>query len=429
MAYEKVKFKDYPNKTTPVNANNLNHMDDQIYSNAEEIEGLKSEATKCRTMYKSVANINIDTTSTATLSEVIDLMDEMSEVTFFVSSSRYTGVYAEILAGVQSAYPSITSIGAHVTIRKNGTTAYITVEDYGEPSNKFGTIYRSGVADNWVKFITTSDTESRRFYHSPSNFGCSSSDTDITLQKMIEAMDAKSSVSFWIGSWPTIRKEVIEGLSKLGVTSTYGVVTIDKSDSTAHITYKGYSSPATYVATYSTVNSTGWSEWEKLATGPVGEYVSTTYAEVGYNDNIVVGATICMQKLSSSRCNLHISYKIAANDETDTTIFYFLSSEKIMAALGVSALNADASQSQVIFIPVFEADSSGNLTINTAENSIGLMGLSGIHATINATGVQMGRIYKDDGSYGSWSPGAYSDSLFKVNTYGQINFYGALYSL
>lgn len=36
MAYEKVGWKDYPDKTTPINAQNLNHMDDQIAANAEK---------------------------------------------------------------------------------------------------------------------------------------------------------------------------------------------------------------------------------------------------------------------------------------------------------------------------------------------------------------------------------------------------------
>lgn len=30
MAYEKVGWKDYPDKTTPINAQNLNHMDDAL---------------------------------------------------------------------------------------------------------------------------------------------------------------------------------------------------------------------------------------------------------------------------------------------------------------------------------------------------------------------------------------------------------------
>lgn len=36
MAYEKIGWKDYPDKTTPINAQNLNHMDDQIAANAEK---------------------------------------------------------------------------------------------------------------------------------------------------------------------------------------------------------------------------------------------------------------------------------------------------------------------------------------------------------------------------------------------------------
>lgn len=400
-----------------------------------------NDMAKLRTMHIAIEALGVSTNSTITLLELFDLMDTVSEATFFVTSSRYTEIYKEILAGIQSAYPNITSISAHVTIRKNGTTSYVTVEDYGEPSNKFETIYRSGTADNWVKYITTSDTESRRMYHMPSNFGCAASDATVTLQTMIDKMDAKSHVNFWIntsGQYTNIYNEILTGIQEKypDITNIFGNVDITKTDGTAYVKASNYDNPNhVFIATYTTVNSLGWSEWEKIATGTdleeIGTYTSTSYAEVGYNDNIVVGATICMQKLSKTRCNLYISYKILTNNETDSNIFYFMSGEKIRNALGVSQLNAVESQSQVTFTPSFDVDSNGNLTIVSvsAETSINGMGFTGIKAVMNDTGIQMGRIYNDTGSYGSWPVGTLSDSLFKVNTYGQINFYGASYSI
>lgn len=231
-----------------------------------------NDMEKLHTMYVGVAVLGVTTESTITLSELFDLMDGVSEVTFFVSSSRYTGIYAEILAGIQNTYPNITSISAHVTIRKYGTTSYVTVEDYAEPSNKFETIYRSGVADNWVKYITTSDTESRRMYIHPSNFGCATSDTTLTLLIMINAMDAKSHVRFWVnnsGQYTSVYNEILAGIQAKypEVTSIYGNVDIYKTDSSTVVTVYDYSNPRkVFTAHHSSVNSVGWSGWEKLIT-------------------------------------------------------------------------------------------------------------------------------------------------------------------
>lgn len=38
MAYQKINFKNLPSKTTPINAQNLNKMDNQIYLNANNID-------------------------------------------------------------------------------------------------------------------------------------------------------------------------------------------------------------------------------------------------------------------------------------------------------------------------------------------------------------------------------------------------------
>ena len=42
MSYEKVGWKDYPDTSTPVNAENLNHMDEKISSMDQDVENLKN---------------------------------------------------------------------------------------------------------------------------------------------------------------------------------------------------------------------------------------------------------------------------------------------------------------------------------------------------------------------------------------------------
>jgi hypothetical protein len=123
----------------------------------------------------------------------------------------------------------------------------------------------TGEWGGWENNITSKDMENlRTMYANPSKIPVG---TDVaSLLDMINAMDNYSSVTFWIGSYTNIRNEIITGLSKYGITSTYGNVTIDKSGSTTHITYKGYSSTSIYMATYTTTNDKGWTEWEQIPT-------------------------------------------------------------------------------------------------------------------------------------------------------------------
>jgi hypothetical protein len=397
-----------------------------------------NDMSKLRTMYVGIGSTTLGILpedSTTTLTELFDLMDEVSQATFFINSSRYLAIYEEILAGIQTAYPNITSISAHVTIRKNGTTKYITVEDYGETSNKFECVYLSSSHKNWVKYITTSDTESSRMYLRPSNFGCSANDAEVTLTTMIDAMDATSHVNFWINNssqYVTIYNEILTGIKAKypNISNIYGNVDIWKIDGTAYIKASHYDNPRNvFTATYTTVNNLGWSEWEKVVTGTdleeIGETITANVVEVGGNDNITVYATLCLQKLSATKCNLFISYKITANTETDTTHYPFMSGSKIREALGVSSLTGNAVNSQVIFKPVFES-SDGNLSILNADTSLGLMGYTGLMAKLTSAELQLGRFHTSTGSYGSWN---LTKDIFKPNTYGQINFYGASYSI
>ena len=43
MAYSKVGWKDYPDTSTPITADRLNHMDDQIKNNTDDLETVKPE--------------------------------------------------------------------------------------------------------------------------------------------------------------------------------------------------------------------------------------------------------------------------------------------------------------------------------------------------------------------------------------------------
>ena len=69
MAYEKIGWKDYPDKTTPINAQNLNHMDDQIAANAEKND-TQDQAIKKNEEDISELNLKMDGNATYSMDEV-----------------------------------------------------------------------------------------------------------------------------------------------------------------------------------------------------------------------------------------------------------------------------------------------------------------------------------------------------------------------
>lgn len=466
--------------------------------------------------------------------------------------------YNKVCTGVPTELENTTIIA----LIKNETVSNITIQTLTTISN--GVILswqRRYTSTNgwgvWYRCINSNDmAKLRTMYTNPSAFGCGTTDTTLTLLTMINKMDAKSHVRFWInnsGQYTSIYNEILTGIKEKypDVANIYGNVDINKTDGSTVVTVYDYSNPnKVYTAHYSSVNSVGWSGWEKVASGtdlskkvgiaaqyttitptnsisdvldidksdpyaeknqpkkvyqmttdttvianmpdayPVGKgfvgmrfvhYFSSTnilvelvafpsgrrwynnyvtnawkgwtcepananndtisavrddleeigdtitanVVEVGGNDNITVYATLCLQKLSATKCNLFISYKITANTETSNSVFEFMSAEKIKTALGVTTLTCTFDKSQVTFTPVFE-NSNGDLDIINPHTSLGIMGYTGIKAFFEDDALRLGRYYTDTGAYGSCP---LPNKLFKPNTYGQINFYGASYSI
>lgn len=285
------------------------------------------------------------------------------------------------------------------------------------------------------KVISTELNNRTYNYGAPFIFGATQ---ESTLLDMINLMAVESSVSFWINNtnaYVNVYNEVMVGCNKHGFADAYGIVTIEKINGiTAYVTWRSYEN--TYKAmkiSYSAINNVGWSEWEKIATSSdldiIGECIIRSYVEVGFNENIVVGASLCLKKLSKTKCDLHISYKIWSNNVTDNSIFSFISGEKLRNALGVSSLLChNPEKSQVVFIPSINISSSnGTVNIVTSETTENIMGLSGLKAHMTDEGIKLGRVYQESGNYGSWEVN--KEYLFKAGSYGQINFYGADYSI
>lgn len=88
--------------------------------------------------------------------------------------------------------------------------------------------------------------------------------TSSTLTEVVTAMDAYSSVTFWNNgtTYANIHSELMEGLSKFGFTSLYGLVEIRKTSTTAIVEWQQYQTTKyLYRCVYSTTNNVGWGDW------------------------------------------------------------------------------------------------------------------------------------------------------------------------
>lgn len=151
--------------------------------------------------------------------------------------------------------------------------------------------------------------------------------------------------------------------------------------------------------------------------------IITAFGEIGVDDVTVVYATLCLKKMTATKCDLHISFKIESNTK-DSSKFNFISFSKICSLLGITSVTASSGRSVVKFDPLVSI--SGNDLTVISRQTPGNMGYSGVDAILSTNGIGFGRYYKTDGSYGGWP---LNNGLYDAGTYGQIDFYGADYSV
>lgn len=145
--YTKINWQDYPSKQTPINAENLNHMDDQIKDNADDIKDIKDDITEIQGVdadlqqqidQKTIDGINVVWTNNMltpeqTLKQIGRYNDDYEHYSFNIDASissgisqaefsvpmvpgygsdiRITGITGVILDGNRNAYPVNYSVG------------------------------------------------------------------------------------------------------------------------------------------------------------------------------------------------------------------------------------------------------------------------------------------------------------------------------
>ena len=121
MAYEKVGWKDYPDKTTPINAQNLNHMDDQIAANAEKNDTQDQAIQKNE---NDISALNLKMGNKLGYKQIVAIKPNSSnEITFPYNSAGliiFNGALASLFSMYQYCAFSNGLVGA--TITQQGTS-------------------------------------------------------------------------------------------------------------------------------------------------------------------------------------------------------------------------------------------------------------------------------------------------------------------
>lgn len=147
--------------------------------------------------------------------------------------------------------------------------------------------------------------------------------------------------------------------------------------------------------------------------------------EVGVDGYTVVHASLCLKKLTGTKCDLYISYKIKSNTQ-NSNYFHFISYSKICSLLGIKSFSGTPKNSQVI-IEESASLSGSDLTIVSPIIDDVSSGYTGIHAILSdELSLQLGRFYDSSYNFGTWP---LNRAIFTPGTCGKINFYGVDYSM
>lgn len=139
MAYTPVSWEDYPSVNTPISANNLNHMDTQIKTNADDIEDIKEDIT---TLNNNLATLF----SSGHYTGNIDNIDKTSFM--WLDFSKATGTLP----------PTNTGFGIICTFRIN-STIFVQVEfEYYSTAKTPIIHYRLYTNNQWYKWASFTGT-------------------------------------------------------------------------------------------------------------------------------------------------------------------------------------------------------------------------------------------------------------------------------
>lgn len=135
MAYTKINWENSPSTKTPINATNLNHMDNGIYQNTEDITKAKSDLKSCQ---DEVTKLNEDTVKTISVNGIPQTMIN-NNVNIMVDNKTVYGIKRRLTSNSASSWERINnSVGLVANATKDGT----------EVQNDFDNIYP------WSKIIS-----------------------------------------------------------------------------------------------------------------------------------------------------------------------------------------------------------------------------------------------------------------------------------
>ena len=144
------------------------------------------------------------------------------------------------------------------------------------------------------------------------------------------------------------------------------------------------------------------------------------FGEIGETGKTKINATVIMQKLSSTTCNLTIRARITERDENaSSTEFKMIDVKKVKALLGITLLQWDGFNTDVTLQNIATEDLS---TMHYGSDGLKFEYHEYEDSSIRGL---LGRRYTDDGKLGVWE---LTNTLFTPNTYYIIHIYGATYA-
>lgn len=136
------------------------------------------------------------------------------------------------------------------------------------------------------------------------------------------------------------------------------------------------------------------------------------YGDIGHSSTgSTIYANLIMQKISSEKCNVHISAAMTAIAYPSNENFNVFDIDKIETLLGISSLNFSTASTRAVIQTV-----TGDSII---QSSIGY-GLC-------FSGNGIGRFYTTEGAYGTWPSNV--PSIYHAGNFYYIDIFGASYTL
>ena len=170
-AYEKINWKDYPDTSTPITAEKLNHMDNQIKQNADDIDTAKSDIedlnNTAEDLQHQVDQKTIDIINATWINNMITPEETLKQIGKYNGENPHysfnidQAINDEGVSHIEFSIPLVSAYGSDITI--TGITGVILDSDKNA--------YPVNYASNTKSFYVHMDATNKEIVCSWNNIG------------------------------------------------------------------------------------------------------------------------------------------------------------------------------------------------------------------------------------------------------------------